>query len=149
VKPEKNTLTKAVGWLDDLGGASGNLPLYYFSADLESSNAAQQRGAAFGFEVHLLFPRDGLPPAGRGLLVALDELLLNAQGRKEYLAGLMEEFLPLPTILLTFDFSLEAPTVVRPGLLLTADLDDAFRAFRDGHVYVPLAELPDEKRKAA
>jgi hypothetical protein len=124
------------------------LTAYYVTTDPHSGNDARERAAAFGFDLEILFPRDRLPAHGRGLLVALDELLLDAHGRRDYLARLMTRPLLMPTIVLSRDFLLDPLTGVRPGLMLAARLDEeVFRALRDGHIALPFDE--DEGHKAA
>jgi hypothetical protein len=149
-EPEKRPDTEAVRWIDAGFRIANSGPLFFLSTDQDSGNDAQERGAAFGFDnIQILFPRDGLPSKGRGLIVALDELLLDARERQQYLAWLESQVLPLPTAVLSYDFHLEPPTVVRPGLLLAVRLEDVFRALRDGHVSLPVAEPKSKERKAA
>jgi len=133
-----------------VGGHGGySRTVYYLTTDLDNGNDAEKRAGAFGFDLQILFPRDeGLPSAGAGLLIGLDELLLDAHGRREYLARLLTQNLTIPTVIFSRDFLLDPLTVLRPGLLLAARLDDdVFRALRDGHIYSPNDE--GEGRKAA
>jgi hypothetical protein len=122
---------------------------YVLTVDLNRGNDVQERAAYHGFDdVQILFPRDPWPIRGRWLAIFLDELMLNARGRREYLAYLKSQPPQMPTVVLSYDFHLEPPTVVRPSLMLSAQLDDiAFRALRDGYVSLP----PEEKegREAA
>jgi hypothetical protein len=140
----------AVRWCDVPADNVDNSPVFFLNTNLDSSNDARERGAAFGFEVQILFPCDDLPSAGRALIVALDELLLDLRERREYLAWLKSQTLPLPTVVLSYDFHLEPPTVVRPGLMVACLLnDEIFRALRDGHIYSPVAESANEEHNAA
>jgi hypothetical protein len=67
---------------------------------------------------------------------------------REYLAQLRTLKLLFPIVVLSYDFYLDPPTVVRPGLMLAVRLDeDVFRALRKGHI-APLGEV-DGGRKAA
>jgi len=121
---------------------------YYLTTDLESGNDAQVRATCFGIDLRILFPRETLPVKGWGLLVALDELLLDVRGRREYLARFQTRPMLIPTVVLSHDFLLAMPTVVRPGLMLAKQLDETvFRALRDGEVYLPADK--GERRKAA
>jgi len=125
-----------------------NRAAFLLTTDLDSGNDAQNRAAVFGIDLQIRFPREGLPTAAAALFVALDELLLDAHGRQEYLARLRTLKLPFPIIVLSYDFCLDPPTVVRPGLLLAVRLDDdVFRALRNGHIDPPADE--DEEQKAA
>lgn len=118
------------------------------TTDLDSGNNAQNLAAAHGLDLQIRFPREGWPTAAAALFVALDGLLLDARGRREYLARLRTLKLPFPIIVLSYDFSLDPPTVVRPGLMLAVRLDDdIFRALRSGHIDPPADE--DAERKAA
>ena len=124
----------------------GNRTAFFMTTDLDSGNDAQNQAAVFGLDLQIRFPREGWPTAAAALIVALDELLLDAQGRREYLARLRTLKLPFPIIVLSYDFYLNPPTVVRPGLMLAVRLDDdVFRALRDGHIDPPEYEV----RKAA
>lgn len=130
--------------------ASGgdNLTAFIMTTDLDSGNDAQNLAAAHGLDLQIRFPREGWPTAAAALFVALDELLLDARGRREYLAQLRTLKLPFPIIVLSYDFYLEPPTVERPGLMLAVRLDDnIFRALRNGHIDPPADE--DAERKAA
>jgi hypothetical protein len=119
---------------------------FLMTTDLDSGNNAQNKAAAYSLDLQTRFPREGWPSAAAALFVALDELLLDARGRREYLARVGTLKLPFPIIVLSYDFHLDPPTVVRPGLMLAVRLDDdVLRALRDGHID-PDA---DEGRKAA
>jgi hypothetical protein len=125
-----------------------NRTAFILTTDLDSGNDAQNRAAVFGFDLQIRFPREGLPTAAVALFVALDELLLDAHGRREYLDWLRTLKLPFPIIILSYDFYLDPPTVERPGLMLAVRLDDAvFRTLRNGHIDPPTDQ--DEERKAA
>jgi hypothetical protein len=132
-----------------VGGNGGyDRTAFYVTTDMENGNDAQNRAAVFGFDLQIRFPHEGLPTAGAALLVGLDELVLDAHGRREYLARLLTQNPPMPTVLLSRDFLLDPRTVVRPGLMLAARLDDdVFRALRDGHINLPAEGR--EGRKAA
>ena len=121
---------------------------FLMTADPDSGNDAQNRAAVFGFDLQTRFPREGLPTAAAALFVALDESLLDAHARREYLARLWTLKLPFPIIVLSYDFQFDPPTVVRPGLMLAVRLEeDVFRALRDGHLDLPSDE--DSGREAA
>jgi hypothetical protein len=109
---------------------------------------AQDRAACFGFDdVQILFPRDGLPTKGRCLIIMLGELLLDPHRRRTYLAWLKGQPMPIPTVIISSEFLLDALIVERPNLLLAGKLDDdVFRALRDGHIALP---PDDDMRKAA
>ena len=105
-------------------------------------------GAVHGLDLQIRFPREGWPAAAAALFVALDELLLDVRGRREYLARLRTLKLPFPIIVLSYDFYLDPPTLVRPGSMLAVRLDDQiFGALRKGHIDPPADE--DEGHKAA
>jgi len=130
----------------DHGGYSRMV--WYLTTDLYNGNDAQKRAGTFGFDLRILFPCEGLPSAGAALLVALDELLLDAHGRREYLALLLTQKLSIPVVVFGRDFLLDRPTVLWPGLMLASRLDAVvFRAVRDGHIY-PLRD-EGQRRKAA
>jgi hypothetical protein len=150
MEPDECQAKDAIRWCDVAANTGASSPLFFLSTDPDSGSDAQERGGAFGFEVQILFPRDSLPSAGRGLIIALDHLLLDAFGRRKYLASLKAQALPLPTVVLSYDFHLEPLTVVRSGLILACQLnDDVFGALRDGHVYQPVAEIEADEGKAA
>jgi len=121
---------------------------FIITTDLDSGNDAQNLAAVHGLDLQICFPREGWPSVAAALFVALDELLLDARGRRQYLARLRTLKLPFPIIVLSYDFYLDPPTVTRPGLMLAVRLDDeVFRALRNGHIDPPADE--DEGRKAA
>jgi hypothetical protein len=120
--------------------ASATGIVYHLTTDLERASDARDRAVPFGLHLQTLFPRDGLPKEGAALIVSLDDLLLDAHGRRDYLAWLQTQSLPMPTVVVSRDFYLGLPTVVRPGLMLAATLtDDVLRALRDGHLDQPQA----------
>lgn len=130
--------------------ASGgdNQTAFIMTTDLDSGNDAQSLAAVHGLDLQIRFPRDGWPSAAVALFIALDELLLDARDRREYLAQLRTAKLRFPIVVLSYDFYLDRSTVVRPGLMLAVRLDeDVIRALRKGHIDPPTAE--NDGRKAA
>jgi hypothetical protein len=124
--------------------ASGDSQAFFFiTTDLDSGNDAQNLAADYGLDLRVRFPREGWPSTAGALIIALDELLLDAHGRREYLARLRMLKLPFPIIVLSNDNYLEPPTILQTGLLLAARLDDnVFRALRDGQLDSP-ADVDD------
>ena len=132
------------------GGSTGDFSrtIFHQTTDLDAANDAANRAAAYGFDLQIWLERQGLPTAGAAFVVALDELLRDAHGRREYLAWLLAQKLPMPLIIISRDFLLNAPVVLHPYLMLASQLDDAvFRALRHGHLNLPTNE--GEERKAA
>jgi hypothetical protein len=122
--------------------------IFHQTADWVAANEAANRAAVHGFDLQIWFERQGLPTAGAVFLVALNELLRDAQGRREYLAWLLTLKLPMPLVVISRDFLLNAPRMVHPYLMLTPQLDDdVFRALRDGCLYLPTGE--GQRRKIA
>jgi hypothetical protein len=147
---EHRPAVRPVRWMDIVAPNWGERSIYYMTTDLDRGNDAQDRGSAFGFAVQIVFPLDGLPTVGGGLIIAGDEMLLTAHGRRKYLAWLQARVLSIPTVILSYDFQTAFPIVVRPGLMLATQLeDDVFRAFRDGHVNLPIDGTVDDRRWAA
>lgn len=64
---------------------SGLVPVSYLTTDLDLGSTARDLASGFGFDLHVLFPKEGLPKDGV-LIVGLDELMLDAPGRRDYLA---------------------------------------------------------------
>ena len=99
-------------------------PAFLLTTDLDSGNEAADLAAAHGLSLQTLFPKEELPREASALFVALDELLLDAHGRREYLDELRNLELPYPIIVLGYDFQLEPLTTERPGFMLAARLGE-------------------------
>ncbi|MDY3563783.1 hypothetical protein R5W23_005405 [Gemmata sp. JC673] len=97
---------------------------YVLTTDPDRGGQVADLAAAYGLSVQTLFPKDGLPSEAAVLFVALDELLLDAHGRRRYLGEFRQLELPYPVVVLSYDFQLEPVTTERPGLILTARLGD-------------------------
>lgn len=111
--------------------------IFHQTTDLDAANEAANRAAACGFDYQIWFERQGWPTAGAAFLVDLNELLRDIHGRREYLTRLLTLKLPMPLVVISRDFLLDAPVVVHPYLMLAPQLDDGvFRALRNGHLNV-------------
>lgn len=134
-----------------VGGSNDDFrrTIFHETTDLDAANDAANCAAANGFEHQIWFKRQGVPIAGAAFLVALDELLLDAHGRREYLTTrLLTPKLPMPLVVISRDSLLDAPVVVHPYLMLAPQLDDnLFRALNNGHLSLPTNEV--EERKVA
>jgi hypothetical protein len=121
--------------LDGLRCDCRNRAAFFLTTDSSSGNKAADLAAAHGLSLQTLFPKEGLPCEASALLVALDELLLDAHGRREYLGELKELKLPYPVVILSYDFQLEPLTTERPGLMLAARLgEEVFTALGYGRI---------------
>lgn len=117
------------------GNSDFRRTIFHETTDLDAANEAANRAAAYGFEHQIWFAeRQGLPSAGVAFVVALDELLLDAHGRRKYHTWLLKLKLPIPLVVISRDFLFDVPIVIRPGVMLAPRLDEnLMRAIRSGH----------------
>lgn len=130
--------------------------IFHETTDLDAANEAANCAAANGFEHQIWYERQGFPTVGAAFLVAMDEVLRDIRGRREYLTRLLALKLPMPLVVISRDFLLDVPIVIRPGVMLTPRLDhNIFHAIRAGHINLPFdasddsSTEEDAKREAA
>ena len=108
----------------DNSGALGTV--YYLTADPANGERARELAAGVGVALEVLFPKElPLPADAAALAVDLDNLCLDAHGRRSWLAALRDNPPGVPTFVHGYDFDDEGADA--GGVVLARRADELRR----------------------